>query len=313
MSKKKSKTELQNDVPEQAAEQNLSEQETDEITQADVEQIVDELAATPKQKRIWEVDFLRGFMILFVVWDHLMWDIRYLQPYNTDFFNALYNFAVTYDNGALRAATHDAFVTLFVFTSGISCSFTRNNGKRALKMISFALLFTAITYAAQSIVHEEIAIYFNVIHVLALSTALWTVIEWAWAKCSQNWQKNVFGAVMTVLIVTSLVVGSAANTKMGAWQSTNPMFFFLANHKEPNVISTGGDYLPFLPDFGWFLIGAFLGKFIYKEKKTLFPSVNTKWVSPVTFCGRYSIWIYFGSQLFLYALFYLLSVVANVL
>mgnify|MGYP002508968770 CR=1 FL=1 len=42
-----------------------------------VEIELDELASTPKRRRIWEVDFLRGLMILFVVWDHLMWDFAY--------------------------------------------------------------------------------------------------------------------------------------------------------------------------------------------------------------------------------------------
>ena len=284
-----------------------------EATQTEVSEIVDELAATPKRQRIWEVDFLRGLMILFVVWDHLMWDLVAFRPYKTEFFTAVYNFALNYEGGALRAATHEAFITLFIFTSGISCSFSRSNGKRAIKMMIFALLFTAVTYAVQTIVNEKLAIYFNVIHVIALSVALWTIIEWAWSKCQKAWQKNVFGVVMTAVILTALVVGSVANTPKGAWTNQNPMWYFLARHKELNVFSEGGDFWPFFPDFGWFLIGAFLGRFLYREKKSLFPSVNPKWVSPITFCGRYSIWIYFGSQVVMYGVLYLLTSVAGVL
>ena len=55
---------------------------------AETKEILDELAAEPavKKTRVWEVDFLRGFLILFVVWDHFMWDIVYgvNGNYNTD-------------------------------------------------------------------------------------------------------------------------------------------------------------------------------------------------------------------------------------
>ena len=284
-----------------------------ELSQEKIDEIVDELAATPKPKRIWEVDFLRGFMILFVVWDHLMSDVFDFAPYKTVFFQKWYQFTKTYYAGSLRAVTHDAFVTLFVFTSGISCSFSRSNGKRAIKMMSFALLFTAITVAVESIAHVHAAIYFNVIHVIALSVTLWTAIEWCWSKCNRDWQKNVFGAVMAAVIITVLIVGSIANTNRGAWTNNNPMWFFLVNHKDGNFMRGGADYLPFFPDFGWFLVGAFLGKFLYREKKSLFPSVNPKWVSPITFCGRYSIWIYFGSQIVMYGLIYLLAGVFGIL
>ena len=118
---------------------------------------------------------------------------------------------------------------------------------------------------------------------------------------------------MTAIILTVLIVGSVANTKKGAWTNTNPMWYFLANHQGANFVQSAPDHLPFFPDFGWFLIGAFLGRFLYRERKSLFPSVNPKWVSPFTFCGRYSIWIYFGSQVVMYGLLYLLAEVAKVL
>lgn len=242
-------------------------------------------------------------MILFVVWDHLMFDLGFWGPYSSDFFNKLYDFALSYSNGLLRATTHDTFVTLFVFTSGLSCSFSRSNGKRALKMVAFALTFTAVTYAVSSIIKQDFTIYFNVIHVIALSVVFWTAIEWLWKKCVKNWQKNIFGVTMFAVTMTALVVGYCA--KVQPWTNENPAGFFLAMHNLGIGSFNkfwGGDYLPFFPDFGWFLIGAFLGRFLYKERKSLFPSVNEKWVCPITFCGRYSIWIYFGSQVLMVGL-----------
>jgi len=282
-------------------------QQVAEPTSDEVELQLDELAATPKRERVWEVDFLRGLMILFVVWDHFWFDISMCAPYKTEFFNLLYKFSVTYYSATgIRQIAQPVFVTMFVFTSGVSCSFSRSNGKRAIKMIAFACLLTAGTYAVSAITNTNLTIHFNVIHAIALSTLLWTLIEFAWAKCSKNWQKNIFGVVMTAVTLTAIVVGAYANFK--PWTSDNKIWFFLAQHVGSDYNNfCGGDYLPFLPDFGWFLVGAFLGRVIYKEKKTIFPSFNPKFVCPVTFCGRHSLWVYFGSQIVMFGVIYLLS------
>lgn len=292
----------------------------DVLSQSDIDKTLDELAAEPApapKKRVWEVDFLRGALILFVVWDHFMWDILYSSGgnYHTGFFQMLFTLAGRYRFGILRDTVHDTFVTLFVFLSGVSCSFSSNNGKRAIKMISFAMLLTAATYAASAIFNDNITIRFNVIHCIALSVLLWTCIDWIRIRCVRNWQKNVFGFVCFAVIIAVLVVGYYF--KNAPLVSNNKMFFFLLEHNVDEVkaykIFTGGDYLPFFPDFGWFLIGAFLGLALYKQKTTLFPSVNPKYLCPFTFCGRYSLWIYLGSQTLMYGIVYLLHGIIDVL
>lgn len=285
-----------------------------EIQRETQNEIQTEEQTPTSNKRIWEVDFLRGFMILFVVWDHFMWDVGSIGSgaYNTGLFRWLYELQAAYYDGALRATTHDTFVTMFVFTSGVSCSFSRSNGKRAIKMMIFAILLSALTYAASSAVGQNVTIYFNVIHVIATCVLLWAAVEWIWSKCNATWSKNLFGFSMAAIIVATLVVGYVA--KNSPWTNDNPMWFFLAKHArtvEGYQKFMGGDYLPLLPDLGWFLVGGFLGKALYKNKQTLFPSVNEKWVSPVTFCGKYSVWIYSGSQIFMYGFVYLFHSLLN--
>ncbi len=270
-----------------------------------------------KPSRIWEVDFVRGLMILFVVWDHFMWDINCIgtSNFNTGFFQWLYDLSVRYYNGALRDTTHDTFVYMFVLTSGISCSFSRSNGKRALKMCIFAALFSAVTYAASAILQTDITIYFNVIHVIALSVAIYAGIEWIWSKLTKNWQKNIFGVVFFAVTMTALVLGHCTDNMNVNWIQ----YVFDPNRKSQwleNAVQTvrwGGDYWSFIPSFGWFLVGVLLGKVAYRERKSVFPSVNPKYVCPITFCGKYSIWIYFASQVVMYGLVYLLHVMFDIL
>ena len=289
-------------------------------TQAEIDAEVTALAndtSLAPRKRIWEVDFLRGFMILFVVWDHFMWDVYFgsTNPYQTGLFQWLEKVARSYySTYGLRALTHDTFVSMFVFTSGVSCAFSNSNGKRAIKMICFAMLLSAVTFAASSILGADVTVNFNVIHVIAMSVLIWAGLEWLTSKFKKDWQHNLYGWFMFAIIITVLIVGYQAKVK--PWTDENRIWFFLAEHSHtvPGFSEFwGGDYLAFFPDFAWFLVGGFLGKYLYKQKTTLFPKFNAKWVSPITFCGKYSIWVYFGTQLFMYGFFYLFNSVLNIL
>lgn len=294
--------------------------QVDQPTQAEIDAEVTALAndtSLAPRKRIWEVDFLRGFMILFVVWDHFMWDVYFgsTNPYQTGLFQWLEKVARSYySTYGLRALTHDTFVSMFVFTSGVSCAFSNSNGKRAIKMICFAMLLSAVTFAASSILGADVTVNFNVIHVIAMSVLIWAGLEWLISKFKRDWQHNLYGWLMFAIIITVLIVGYQAKVK--PWTDENRIWFFLAEHSHtvPGFSEFwGGDYLAFFPDFAWFLVGGFLGKYLYKQKTTLFPKFNAKWVSPITFCGKYSIWVYFGTQLFMYGFFYLFNGVLNIL
>lgn len=295
-------------------------EQTSQPTQAEIEAEVTAIekdSSLAPLKRIWEVDFLRGFMILFVVWDHFMWDVYFgsSNPFQTGLFQWLEKVARSYySTYGLRSLTHDTFVSMFVFTSGVSCAFSNSNGKRAIKMICFALLLSAATFAASSILGADVTVNFNVIHVIALSVLIWAGLEWLTSKFKKDWQHNLYGWIMFAIIITVLIVGYQAKVK--PWTDDNRIWFFLAQHSSsvPGFSEFwGGDYLAFFPDFAWFLVGGFLGKHLYKQKTTLFPKFNAKWVSPITFCGKYSIWVYFGTQLFMYGFFYLFNEVLNII
>lgn len=295
-------------------------EQTSQPTQAEIEAEVTAIekdSSLAPLKRIWEVDFLRGFMILFVVWDHFMWDVYFgsSNPFQTGLFQWLEKVARSYySTYGLRSLTHDTFVSMFVFTSGVSCAFSNSNGKRAIKMICFALLLSAATFAASSILGADVTVNFNVIHVIALSVLIWAGLEWLTSKFKKDWQHNLYGWIMFAIIITVLIVGYQAKVK--PWTDENRIWFFLAQHSSsvPGFSEFwGGDYLAFFPDFAWFLVGGFLGKHLYKQKTTLFPKFNAKWVSPITFCGKYSIWVYFGTQLFMYGFFYLFNEVLNII
>ncbi len=270
--------------------------------------------APVSKSRVWEVDFLRGLMILCVVWDHTLNDIRVDAGgnYKTAFFQALYDFSCNYAQSTLRAVCQPIIVIIFIFTAGLSCSFSKNNFNRSLKLIAVSLIMTLGGFAVSVILKKHLIIYFNVIHCIALSVFLWSIAEWFWNKCGKNWQKCIFATVMSIEVVCVFVVGySAKNTP---WTSENGHLFFLVQHTGENFSHFAAmDYRTFLPDFGWFLLGALLGRALYKNKQTLFPYVNPKYVSPITFIGRKTLIIYFVSKILTYAFIYLFHGILDIL
>ena len=75
----------------------------------------------------------------------------------------------------------------------------------------------------------------------------------------------------------------------------------------------GGDYFPLLPGFGWFLLGAVIGRTAYRKKQSLLPRVNA--ANPVirffSFCGRHSLLIYMLHQPVLIGLLMAVSALAH--
>lgn len=288
-----------------------------QLTQDEINTRVDEIASMPpRPKRIWEIDFARGLLILLVIMDHFFADVQLVgagSKFTTEFWQDMYSLASQYRGGTsefgkLRMMTHDTFVYIFVVLSGISCSFSRNNFKRALRMCVFAALFSAVTYAASSVFNQYLTTIFNIIHVVALSVLVYSGVELLFSFCKKNWQKNIFGAVMAAVTIALLVAGHYY--RFNPVSELNYTVIFVNNVQRAKI--SPGDYWPLLPSLGWFFTGAFLGKALYREKVTLFPSVNAKWVKPVTFIGSYSIWFYFGSQVFMYGILYIFTAVLNV-
>ena len=71
---------------------------------------------------------------------------------------------------------------------------------------------------------------------------------------------------------------------------------------------SAGDYFPLLPNFGYFLVGVFIGRTAYKNKKTLMPFVKD--TNPIVrifgFLGRQSLWVYMIHQPLAYGVLYLI-------
>ncbi len=124
--------------------------------------------AKKKRERIPEIDFLRGLALLLMVWHHAMYDVRYIFGIDAFAFQDSYWF---YRIG------RPIVLALFLLVSGISTRFSGNNLKRGLRMLLFAVIATVMTAIVEVITNWMGVIFFNVFHVIALSTLCYVLIE----------------------------------------------------------------------------------------------------------------------------------------
>lgn len=267
---------------------------------------------TAFEKRIHEIDFLRGLLMCLVVIDHIF---NLLRSFNLGWaggaeaiaagtaiqpFYGIYQVANFYWTCPVRAPIRWICLILFCFVSGISCAFSRNNWKRAGQMIAlWAFIFVGsnILEAVRSTYNLSLGVRsmrvdFNIIGVLAWSTLIYCFVQ------EKSWKWLLVIGVIGLLIHPICVLLS--NTAWGK-EAYTP---FLWNPQKEAFMQA--DHMPLFPYFGFFFFGALLSKFTYSvEKKSYFKRYN--WERPICFMGRHSLIIYVSHFLLLIGIFSLVG------
>lgn len=258
------------------------------------ERISFKLLRKKDKSRVWEIDALRGALILLVAMDHVFFDLFYFFDFKTQFGLRIQNFALSYYNGNLRATSHDAIVSLFLIISGISAAFTRNHIYRAFKMIFVAVAITFFTSLIDkfSISDYNSTVWFGIIHCLAACMLIFAFLKMI----------KFPSVLILIAAILSLLAGYYFINEP---VTTNSNFLIIFIYNTRYYISA--DYFPILPYLGWFLIGALLSEVIYKEKKTLINAENLFLYKPLCFCGRHSLAVYILSQILAFSTVYIMS------
>ena len=252
-----------------------------------------------KNNRVWEIDAWRGFLILLVVLNHLNITV------NAFCINGYYNIdssvwaSVTDPLGVwfsyngegvlqsaswvvtLRSAITKLAVDTFFIISGISCVFSRNNLKRALKVLGAGLFITLFTFILWRWTGDPTRfIRFGVLMCYACCQLIYVYL----LEKRSN-ETLFFVAVPALTIGYYLRYHGVAAMKL-------PVFYIFG---VPQVGDLSGDYWPIFPMLGWFLLGVVIGRKYYSEKKTLLPSKTAdRLTKPLQFLGRHSGIIYVG-------------------
>ena len=232
------------------------------------------------KKRIWELDVLRGVCILGMVVVHLIYDLQtfFSLPFLAD--SRLFDLIKQWGG------------VLFLLISGICVTLGSHPVRRGLIVFACGLICSAVTAGMYflNMADKSIIIYFGVLHCLGVCMLLWPLF-----KRLPVWALGLLGLGLTAL---------------GLWISGNVVVDF------PWLIPLGlvpgdfasSDYFPLLSNLGFFLVGAFLGKTLYRKKETLLPRVNP--ANPVlaffTLLGKWSLPVYLLHQPVITGLLYLI-------
>ena len=231
-------------------------------------------------KRIWELDALRGLCILGVMAVHLLFDMT--QLYRIVEWTLPEWFLWVQEWGG----------TVFLLLSGICVTLGSRCVRRGAVVFGCGMLCTAVTWgmAELGMMNSLFIIRFGVLHCLGLCMLLWPVFR----KCGAG---ALAGLGLFLAVLGLVFAGLTVET---------PWLFPLGLTAEG---FSSGDYFPMLPNVGFFLLGAALGRTVYKKKQSLLPMVNDR-ILPLRalqFIGRHSLWFYLLHQPVLAGVCYLLS------
>ena len=252
------------------------------------------------EKRIHEIDFIRGFLMVLVLMDHLFWC---LKAYNydwwmasnmsNDFFKSMYLAFDFYWENPARDVVRFIALFGFCFVSGVSSAFSRNNWIRAAQMIGvFGVIAVGSNLLDMSgILGDQIVrIDFNVIGVLAWSTLAYCFTQ------NKSWRSIAVGFLISFLMCW-YIVPWLAKTPMGRAYAP-PLW-------EPE---NQADWMPLFPFMCIFFLGALFSSFVYAPSKQSIIKHRGNWERPICFLGRHTLVVYLGHQFVFIPFFLLLSV-----
>ena len=214
-------------------------------------------------KRIWEIDALRGFLILCVIVCHSL--------FFGDYMLGLYHMPACawfiIDHGGV----------LFVILSGLSATLGSRSFRRGVYVFCGGMLLTlgSVLGVHLGFLDSQMVIRFGVLHLLGICMMLYPLL-----KKLPTGSLAALGGMLVIL---------------GWWfaglRVQTPLLFPLGL-TSPGFSS--GDYFPICPHLGWFCLGIVLGRMLYPGKQTRIPGIDPQkqpWRF-FTFCGRHSMVIF---------------------
>lgn len=224
-------------------------------------------------KRIWELDAIRGVLMILIMAYHLFYDLVflfYLVELNTPFLRGLYQFC------------NDWLGAPFLFLSGLCVTLGSRPVRRGLQVIGGGVIITLVTTGMYLLgfAGKSIIIYYGVLHCLGSCMLLWPLF------------KKLPAGVLLGLGIVLAVLGLFLK------ENVRVDFPWLIPFGVVSRSFSSSDYFPLLPNLGYFLIGSFLGKTLYREKTTLLPNIPPS-LPPIrflSFIGRHSLILYLLHQ-----------------
>lgn len=225
-----------------------------------------------QKNRIWELDAARGLFLIGMIIIHLIYDLVDLY----------WVWQVRLPNWYLLFKNN--YGALFLVLSGISATLGRHPVKRGIQVFLGGMVCTLVTVGMYltGFAGKDIIIYFGVLHCLGVCMILWAVF------------RKLPSPVLTVLGIVFWIAGMYLRTVAFSFPWLTIVGFV------PYGFASS-DYFPLLPSFGYFLLGAVLGRKYYARRQSRFPE-HSNLFPLLQWGGRNSLTIYLLHQPVLAAL-----------
>ena len=232
--------------------------------------------------RFWEIDFVRGLAIIFMVVFNYAFALDYLHVY-------------TVTSGWLFWWLFPRIVAgTFIILAGISAavSYQKNkDGKRRVRrgtiIFGWGLLITLVTFI---FVPSE-TIWFGILHLIGLSVILSPLLI--------KLGKNTLVIGLAIVLIGFYIGNITISSPLLLWLGFVPYNF------------SALDYFPMLPWFGVFLIGLYFGGELYAKGKRRFKiRTEPKSTRIINFLGRHSLFIYLIHQIVILFVLYSLGLLS---
>ncbi len=218
--------------------------------------------------RIQIIDGLRGISIFLMVLYHFGFDlVAFVGAPPGLIFNPV------------LAILQPLFAGIFIFVSGISCRFSRNNLKRGLLLLAFGVGITVVTF------FMAMPVWFGIIHFLGLAPIIYLLLRPLLDKVSRP-----------ALIVIYIVLYLCAMVFTSRYYNVN--FLWWLGFRPEGFASA--DYFPILPWIFIYLAGTWAGSYIVERR--LPESFYTFKVPVFAAIGRNTLIIYILHQPVLYVI-----------
>ncbi|MDR1939862.1 MAG: DUF1624 domain-containing protein [Clostridiales bacterium] len=261
--------------------------------------------------RIWELDFIRGLCIILMMLFHmgvalvLFGEIWYYFADDSSFLIGLAKLADSIVFSELVDVDLREFVVPpFFIIAGLSAAFSKNIYKSFIKTTLFALVISAVTYAAAIVAGDDfLFISHGVFHIFAACYLVYMLF------CLAVRDKYVRSGLFLSLAIFGFVVLNMTNRGLINWPPTLFWSLIFQNAGYGGFWISALDSYTLLPWISWFFIGAAVSPYLYGNKKSLLPKLNRKWHLPVSFIGRYPIQFYAGHMVVVILLLIILTFV----
>ena len=170
---------------------------------------------------------------------------------------------------------------LFLLISGICVTLGHHPVRRGLIVFACGLICTAVT-GGMYLLHfadRSILIWFGVLHCLGVCMLLWPLLS--------RLPNGAMGLLCAALVILGLL-----------FRRLFLPFDWLAPLGLVSRQFASSDFFPLLPNLGFFLLGALLGRTVYRDRHSLLPRIDPRRqpVRLLCICGRQSLPIYLLHQ-----------------